>query len=297
MLAFVFPGQGSQRRGMGQGLFDEVPEFLAKEREIDQCLGYSIRTLCLEDPGSRLKETQYTQPCLYIVNALHYYKAVAQGMRPSFFAGHSLGEYNALLAAGAFDLITGLRLVQKRGEMMSKVKNGGMAAIIGLNAKRVKQLLEENGFSGLDVANYNSEAQIVLTGMMNDINRAAPIFEKANAKLYMPLLVSAAFHSRYMSDVAAKFGDFLNAFTFYSLHTPVISNVTGEPYPSGDSSAAIRSLLSRQICSSVLWMQSVRYMLTRGVTAFKEIGPGDVLTQLVQRIQMEELSEVAVKAM
>src|SRR3990172_6192834 len=115
MLAFVFPGQGSQKRGMGQGLFDDVLQFTAVEHEIDKILGYSIRQLCLEDPDNRLKETQYTQPSLYVVNALHYYKVLAEGQRPNFLAGHSLGEYNALLAAGAFDFLTGLRLVQKRG--------------------------------------------------------------------------------------------------------------------------------------------------------------------------------------
>jgi malonyl CoA-acyl carrier protein transacylase len=294
MIAFLFPGQGSQRRGMGQGLFDEVPEFLAKEREIDKCLGYSVRTLCLEDPGNRLKETQYTQPCLYIVNALHYYRAISQGgERPRFLAGHSLGEYNALLAAGAFDLLTGLRLVQKRGELMSKIKNGGMAAVIGLNMSQITRLLEENGLSALDVANYNSQEQIVLSGLLNDIERAAPIFGKAGAKLYVPLLVSAAFHSRYMGEVAKKFGEFLNASTFSSLRTTVISNVTGQPYPSDDPSTSVRSLLTQQISSSVQWVQSVRYMLTQGTTSFQELGPGEVLTQLVKRIEQETILATA----
>jgi len=292
MLAFVFPGQGSQRRGMGQGLFDEVPEFLAKEREIDACLGYSIRTLCLEDPGNRLKETQYTQPSLYIVNALHYYREVANGgEKPSFLAGHSLGEYNALLAAGAFDLLTGLRMVQKRGELLSKVKNGGMAAVIGLNESQITRLLDENGLSALDVANYNSREQIVLTGMVSDINRAAPIFEKAGAKLYMPLFVSAAFHSRYMLDAATRFGEFLGTFSFSALRVPVISNVTGTPYPADDPTATIRSLLTRQISSSVQWAESVRYMLAHGVTSFKELGSGDVLAQLVLRVQQEQIQQ------
>src|SRR5688500_17182210 len=116
MIAFVFPGQGSQKRGMGQGLFDEVREFLSVEKDVDNILGYSVRKLCLEDPNNSLKDTQYTQPCLYVVNALHYYKAIGQGLRPAYVAGHSLGEYNALLAAGVFDFLTGLKLVKKRGE-------------------------------------------------------------------------------------------------------------------------------------------------------------------------------------
>src|SRR6185295_15987496 len=130
MIAFVFPGQGAQKRGMGQGLFDEVREYSAVEREVDALMGYSMRKLCLEDVDNRLKETQYTQPALYVVNALHYYKARSQGLQPGFLAGHSLGEYNALLAAGVFDLLTGLRLVKKRGELMARARAGGMGAII-----------------------------------------------------------------------------------------------------------------------------------------------------------------------
>src|SRR5258706_9655752 len=113
MIAFVFPGQGSQKRGMGQGLFDEVPEYARFEPEVDAILGYSLRKLCLEDAENRLKETQFTQPSLYVVNALHHYKAVSQGMRPDYVAGHSLGEYNALLAAGAFDFLARRRVRQE----------------------------------------------------------------------------------------------------------------------------------------------------------------------------------------
>src|SRR3954452_21537571 len=137
MNVFVFPGQGSQKRGMGQDLFNEVPEFLSAEQEIDALLGYSVRKLCLEDGDKQLSQTQYTQPCLYVVNALHYYKAVADGARPEYLAGHSLGEYNALMAAGAFDFMTGLRLVQRRGELMAGAKNGAMAAVIGLSSEAV----------------------------------------------------------------------------------------------------------------------------------------------------------------
>lgn len=287
MSVFFFPGQGSQKRGMGQELFDEVNEFVAVEHQIDQCLGYSVRKLCLEDTDNRLKETQYTQPCLYVVNALHYYKAVLQGERPSFLAGHSVGEYNALLAAGAFDFLTGLRLVQKRGELMAQAKNGGMAAVIGLNASHIPQVFRENGLSSLDIANYNSPLQTVISGPLDEIKRAGPIFEKAGARLYFPLPVSAAFHSRYMVEASEAFARFLASFSFMDLKIPVISNVTGHPYPEGHPSATIRSLLVRQMTRPVRWMQTVRYLLEKGATSFKELGPGTVLTKLAQKIEQE----------
>jgi len=287
MLAMLFPGQGSQRHGMGEKLFDNVPEFASREHEIDTCLGYSVRKLCLEAPAQRLNETQYTQPCLYLVNALYYYKAIADGDRPSFFAGHSLGEYNALLAAGVFDLLTGLRLVQRRGDLMSRIKNGGMAAVVGLTGEQIAQILRDNGLSTLDVANYNSPLQTVISGTVSDINLARPVFEKAGAQLFLPLQVSAAFHSRYMADVANTFSKFLDSFTFAPLNATVISNVTGRPYPWGDPSKTVRMLLTRQISSPVLWTESVDHMLAGGATVFREAGPGDVLAKLTEKIKQQ----------
>src|SRR2546428_6173273 len=136
MIAFVFPGQGSQKRGMGQGLFDEVREYAAVEKDVAAIVGYSMRKLCLEDADNRLKETQFTQPSLYVVNALHYYKAISQGTRPVYVAGHSLGEYNALLAAVVFGFLTGLRVRQKRGRQKSAGKNCGHGAEHWLGAHR-----------------------------------------------------------------------------------------------------------------------------------------------------------------
>lgn len=288
MIAFVFPGQGSQRRGMGQGLFDEVREFTAVEREVDSILGYSLRKLCLEDADNRLKETQFTQPCLYVVNALHYYKAINQGTRPSYLAGHSLGEYNALLAAGAFDFLTGLRLVKKRGELMSLAKNGAMGAVIGLGATIISKVIRESGLASLDVANFNSPSQTVVSGPAEDIKRAGMIFEKAGARMYMPLQVSAAFHSRYMADAAGAYADFLAPMTFAAPKTPVIANVTARPYPTENASAAVKSLLVNQIARSVQWTQSVRFLISQGITQFSEMGPGNVLTRSVQQIQQEK---------
>jgi malonyl CoA-acyl carrier protein transacylase len=287
MIAFVFPGQGSQRKGMGEELFDTVPEYAAVERDVDAMLGYSMRRLCLEDPDRRLTQTQYTQPSLYVVSALHYYKAAARGAKPDYLAGHSLGEYDALLAAGAFDFLTGLRLVQKRGELMSQAKNGGMAAVIGLSADKVAKVIRDDGLAGLDVANFNTPSQTVVSGPVDEVKRSGPFFEKAGAQMYIPLQVSAAFHSRYMVDAARAFADFLAPMSFAAPAIPVVANATAQPYPSVDASEAIKSLLVDQITHSVQWMQSIRFLIGRGVTEISEMGPGNVLTRMVQQIRQQ----------
>jgi malonyl CoA-acyl carrier protein transacylase len=270
---------------MGQDLFDEIPQFVSAEREIDALLGYSLRKLCLEDSSKQLSQTQYTQPSLYVVNALHYYKAIAGGAQPGYLAGHSLGEYNALMAAGAFDFVTGLRLVQKRGELMAKAKNGAMAAVIGLSPEAAVRIVAEQRLTALDVANYNSPSQVVVSGLAEDVQRAGPLMEKAGAKLYMPLPVSAAFHSRYMADAAEAFEKFLGAFEFRSLAVPVVSNVTSQAYPPDSSGSLVKSLLVKQIVRPVLWMQSIRFLLSKGASTFTETGPGDVLTRLIGQIR------------
>ena len=162
MKTYMFPGQGSQARGMGGSLFDEFPELTDKA---DKILGYSIKELCLEDPRKELKNTQFTQPALYVVNALSYYKRIQEtGETPDYVAGHSLGEFNALLAAECFDFETGLKLVKKRGELMSQATDGAMAAILNANREQVETLLKENGFKNVDIANYNAPLQIVISG-------------------------------------------------------------------------------------------------------------------------------------
>jgi malonyl CoA-acyl carrier protein transacylase len=288
MIAFVFPGQGSQKRGMGQGLFDEVREYAAVEKDVDAILGYSMRKLCLEDAGNRLKETQFTQPSLYVVNALHYYKAISQGTRPAYLTGHSLGEYNALLAGGAFDFLTGLRLVKKRGDLMSQARNGGMGAVIGLGASTIAKVIQENGLASIDVANFNTPLQTAVSGPVEEVKRAGPLFEKAGAQMYVPLPVSAAFHSRYMADAAKAFGEFLAPMSFAAPRTPVVANVTARPYPTGDASELVKSLLVSQITHSVQWTQSIRFLIGQGVTEFSEMGPGNVLTRMVQQIQQQK---------
>jgi len=282
MITYVFPGQGSQSKGMGGTLFDEFKELTA---EADAILGYSIKELCLEDIDLNLSQTQYTQPALYVVNALSYLKRIeGTGVKPDFVAGHSLGEYNALFAAGAFDFATGLKLVQKRGELMSHATGSGMAAVIGLNEEQIADVLNQNNLQSIDIANYNSPTQIVISGLKTDIEHAQPIFEGIkDVKMFVTLKTSGAFHSRYMEGAKMEFETFINSFEFFPLTIPVISNVHARPYKQAD----IKQNIVAQITHPVKWAESIRYLMGLGEMEFEEIGSGKVLTGLVQRIKRE----------
>lgn len=277
MKAIVFPGQGSQCKGMGGGLFDEFVDYV---RVADDILGYSIKELCLVDPDRVLSKTQYTQPALYIVNALHYLKRKkVLKEKIDYFAGHSLGEFTALFAAGAFSFEQGLRLVKKRGELMSTVKNGAMAAVIGLDTTQVNDVLKGQALSNIDAANYNSPTQTVVSGLAHDVEFAQNIFEDHGA-IFVKLPVSAAFHSRYMKPIEETFSEFLKQFTFSALTVPVISNVTAKPYKEN----SIAENLTKQLSSPVHWVDSIRYIKAIGQCDFEEVGSGDVLSKLIASI-------------
>jgi len=181
MTAWLFPGQGSQYKGMGEELFQKFAPIL---QQTDELLGYSIQSLCLEDPDKRLNQTQFTQPALYTVNALYTLQQRMDGaMEPRFVAGHSLGEYNALFAAGVVDFTTGLQLVKKRGELMGKVKGSGMAAVMS-SGDVVQSLLQEYQLFDLDIANYNSPKQTVIAGTNSSLERAKQIFAEKKSWRY-----------------------------------------------------------------------------------------------------------------
>ena len=279
MVTFVFPGQGSQKKGMGEELFGSYPDLI---KLADEVLGYSIVELCLEDTDNNLNFTQYTQPALFVVNALSFHKYLDDGGKgPDFLAGHSLGEYDALYGAGAFDFETGVRIVQKRGELMGKASGGGMAAVIGLEENEIKEVIKQNNLTGIAVANYNSPGQIVISGPNDEMVKAEDAFEDSEAQMFIPLKVSGAFHTQYMNDAKEEFVKFLEECTFSKLKNPVIANVNAEPYKNDE----IKNNLANQITSSVRWTDTINYLLDQGEMEFIEIGPGNVLAGLIKRIK------------
>ncbi len=276
---FMFPGQGSQSMGMGAELFDRYPDLIA---EADAILGYSIKQLCLENPDGNLNSTDYTQPALYIVDVLSFLARVEdEKVKPDFVIGHSLGEYVALYAAGAFDYATGLRLVQKRGALMSAATGGGMAAILGMDGAAVAKALAELGADTIDVANFNSPRQTVISGLKTDVETFAPQLKEKGAKKVVILRVSGAFHSRYMKPAADEFESFLSGFSFGSLKVPCIANCSAEPY----TDDSIASNLVAQIYNSVKWIDTVKGLYEKGADNFVEVGPGTVLSGLERQIK------------
>lgn len=279
MIAYVFPGQGAQKKGMGAGLFERYPDVVATA---DAILGYSIRERCLDDPDGRLGQTQFTQPALYVVNALTYLAKVEDsGVKPAFVAGHSLGEYDALFAAGVFDFATGLKLTMKRGELMSRATGGGMAAVIGLTEGEVRRVLAD--LPALSLSNLNSPKQYVIGGLRADVVAAESAFLKGGAQMFVPLQVSGAFHTPLMRGAEDEFRDYAARFDFADPSIPVIANATARPYLPGQ----VRDTLASQITRSVQWTDSIRYLMGRGVSRFEEVGPGNVLARLIAQITQE----------
>lgn len=275
MTVLLFPGQGAQFKGMGQALFEQ---FSKETNQASEFLGYCIKTLCLTDPHNQLNFTQYTQPALYVVNALMYYQRMQLNQSIDYTAGHSLGEYNALLCANVFDFMTGLKLVKKRSELMSQVTDGAMAAIIGLTHNQVEAILQEYQLHSISIANYNSYRQFVISGKVDDIQKCEIIFESKKMATFIKLNVSGAFHSFHMLPIEKEYAEFLENITFQSPTLPVIANFDASTY----HPATIKKNLTKHLSSPVQWSKSIEYLRFQGEVTFEEIGPGKILTNLLR---------------
>ncbi|NUR29518.1 MAG: ACP S-malonyltransferase [Catenulispora sp.] len=280
MRCHVFPGQGVQKKGMGRELFARFPELSSRA---DRVLGYSIEELCLENPERRLSETVYAQPAVFVVNALHHLAAEEDLPPADYFAGHSLGEYSALFAAGAFSLETGLELVRQRAELMGQATGGAMAAVVGVPEAVVEQTLAAQDATGVVIANYNAPEQFVLSGSKEELARIKPVFEKLEGvRGFVPIRVSGAFHSPWMEAAAARFRAVLASAELVVPRTPVVSTVTGRPFDADPD--AVRAVLAEQITKPVRWIDCVRHLRSAGVSAFVELSDSKVLTPLIDKI-------------
>ena len=277
--AVLFPGQGSQRRGMGHGLFEAFSEHL---RAADAILGYSIQALCESDSHDRLDQTEYTQPALYVVNALNFLQRKRDGApAPDFLAGHSLGEYSALFAADCFDFETGLRLVKRRAELMARVTGGTMAAVSGLTASQLREVFDAVGITEVDITNTNTPRQIVIAGPLGYLERLEDPLRDRGGLLAL-LNVSGPFHSRYMRDAQREFENFLADFELRAPSIPVIANVSARPY-SRQASDVKRNLIE-QLTQPVRWLESMEYLLEQPNPRFEVLGPARQLTKMLEEI-------------
>ena len=287
--AFVFPGQGAQKVGMGKDWAEEFTVARRAFEEADEALGFALSTLCWEGPEDDLQLTANTQPALLATSIAIHRVMVDRGYRPDVVAGHSLGEYTALVAAGSLDFGDALRLVRRRGELMQEavpVGEGGMAALIGLGDDVVDEITREaaagpDGEEVCAVANLNSPGQTVLAGHLGAMERAVELAKERGAKKAQLLKVSAPFHSPLMAPAREGLAPLLAETAFADPAVPVVTNVDAAPVT---TAAAARDALVRQVDSSVRWVESVQWMAgPGGVTRFWELGPSKVLSGLVRR--------------
>ena len=283
MRAFVFPGQGSQYVGMTQ----KIPESAVKKElfnKASEILGFDLFEVCEKGPQETLTSTDVTQPALFTVSAIYDVLLKEKGINRDIVAGHSVGEYAALFSANAISFETGLKLVRTRGLLMKEASNrspGKMLAVVGLDAERIKKVLEEGSKFGVIVnANNNSYDQVVLSGSIEAINEAQKIAKDLGARLARPLEVSAAFHSPLMEPVVPEMSKAIDEAVFGKPEVPVVQNVTTEPETDVER---IKENLKKQLTGSVNWLDSVIKMQSLGVDEFYEVGPKNVLKGLIER--------------
>lgn len=283
--AFIFPGQGSQFAGMGKSLADSSAAAARVFEEADRTLGFSISRLCFEGPEDELKLTENQQPALVTVSTAAHAVLKSRGVTPDFVAGHSLGEYSALVAAGSLDFAAALRIVRKRGLYMQEAVpagTGAMAALLRLPEGKLDQILSEAAQGEVvTAANLNSPDQIVIAGHAGAVARAAELAKAAGAKRAIMLQVSAPFHCPLMKPAQERLKADLDAAEFRDLSVPLINNWQAREVRTG---AEAREGLYQQVPNPVLWSASIRAMARAGVTRFIEAGPGNVLTGLLRNI-------------
>jgi [acyl-carrier-protein] S-malonyltransferase len=284
-LAFLFPGQASQYPGMGRDLAEKFPESKAVFDEADAALGFSLSKLCFEGSEETLKQTENTQPAILTVSTAAYRALEKQGITPDFVAGHSLGEYSALVAAGALKFSTAVKLVRGRGRYMQEAVpsgEGAMAAVLGLSPADVAEICKKAAEDEVvSPANMNSPEQTVISGSATAVKRAVEIASQSGAKRAVILPVSAPFHCAMMMPAQQRLESDLRAAHFSNLKFPLITNVDAEAITTGEEA---RDALIRQVTNPVRWLESIRDMIDSGVTVFVEVGPGKVLTGLLRQI-------------
>lgn len=285
-LAFVFPGQGSQEVGMGKDVYDAVPAAREAFETADRVLGFPLTEMIFEGPESDLKQTSNTQPALLATSWALYQALERHGIRPDYVAGHSLGEYGALVAAGVLRFEDAIAIVRQRGQFMEQAVpsgQGAMAAVLGAERERLGALCDDISAAGtpVEMANLNCPGQIVVSGSREGIDAVVERGKEAGAKRVIPLEVSGPFHSAMMKPAAERLGEALRAIEMQDARIPVIANVTARPVAGAEQ---IRGLLVEQVFSPVLWEDSVRYLIDQGVDTFVEIGSGKVLSGLIKKI-------------
>ncbi len=287
--AFVFPGQGSQKVGMLQDLYNEYAIVRQRFAEADEALGYSISKLCFEGPDTELVKTANTQPAILTASIACYEVLKEKGFTPDIVGGHSLGEYSALVAAGVLKFADAVYLVHKRGEFMQEavpIGKGAMAAILALPREQVVEICQQvnDEVGSVQAVNFNCPGQIVIAGETAAVEKAAELMKAAGAKRAVMLPVSAPFHSRLMEPAAAKLKVELDKVTLSDAQIPVVANVNGQILT---DASAIKESLVKQAASPVLWEDCVATMVNFGAQAFVEVGPGKVLTGFTKKINKE----------
>ena len=279
-IAYIFPGQGIQKVGMGKKLLEKHESLIVAANDI---CGYSIKELCLKGPAERLNNTEFSQVAIFILNALYHIDYIEKNNEsPIFCVGHSLGEYNALLAAKVFDFTTGLQIVKKRGELMAKVENGAMAAIVGLEVEKFQEILKQHDIEEVTISNINSPNQLVISGLASIIDKYIKLFNNVASCRCIKLNTSGAFHSPHMLSVRNEFKKYLSQFTFNEPTIKVISNAHLDIYTIN----SVVKNLSDHLIKPVNWLKTIHILLDEGITEFSEMSDAKLLTNMVGKIKL-----------